>query len=546
MQNREDKFHKIGGGRYPSGGRRLAMIVIAVWVISPVINAFCANDPDPVLSLMLEKGMITENEAAKVQAQVDARRTNPAAVFPESKWKISTGIKNMEVFGDLRLRYEDRLAEDPSGSRGRINLQRERYAIRFGLRGEALDDVYYGFRLETSSNPRSTFVTLGSSASGTTYQGPYGKSTAGINIGQIYLGWRPEPWLDITAGKMPNPLYTTPMVWSPSISPEGLAEHLKYTVGELELFANFGQFLYQDLNPSSASGGLGFNGLLGQTANNIFQIAWQGGLIYHITTNTSVKVGATYYQYFGMKRSSSTETTPLSPYFGDPYVGEGAYTGPGSANLINGYSGYGTGSGLPGYGSVGYPNNQVGINNLQVLEVPFEINFKISKMDARIFGDVAYNFQGDQRATAASKAYAAYLANQVTPATIHAFAPQRNECKAYQIGFALGSEGGLGLVNGTTSKKHAWEARAFWQHTEQYALDPNLLDLDFFNGLENLEGVFGAVAYGFTDNLIGTVRYGYATRINNKLGTGGSSGDIPQINPVSQYDIIQVDLTFKF
>ena len=544
MQNWDATFYRSGGRLNPSPDRWLAFIIITVCALIPVSKAFCTEEPDPVIGLMLEKGMITENEATKVQAQLDARRTNPVAQFPESKWKISTGIKNLEVFGDLRLRYEDRLAEDPTG--GRIDLQRERYAIRFGLRGEALNDVYYGFRLETSSNPRSPFVTFGSSSSGTAYQGPFGKSTAGINIGQIYMGWRPAPWVDITAGKMPNPLYTSTMVWSPSINPEGVAEHLKYAVGEMELFANFGQFLYQDLNPESASGGLGFNGLMGQTVNNLFQIAWQGGLIYHITTNTSVKVGATFYQYFGLKQSSPTETTPLSPYFGDPYVGEGAYTGPGSANLINGYSGYGTSSSLPGYGSVGYPNNQVGINNLEVLEVPFEINFKISQMDARIFGDVAYNFQGSQRAEAAANAYAVYLANQVTPSTISAFAPQKHECKAYQIGFALGSEGGLGLVNGTTAKKHAWEARAFWQHTEQYALDPNLLDLDFFNGLENLEGIYGAVAYGFTDNLIGTVRYGYATRINNKLGTGGSSGDIPQINPVSQYDLLQVDLTFKF
>ena len=486
--------------------------------------------------------MITESEATKVQAQLDARRTNPVAVFPESKWKISTGIKNMEIFGDLRLRYEDRLAEDPSG--GKIETRRERYAFRVGLRGEALDDFYYGFRLETSQNPRSSFVTLGTSSSGTTYQGPFGKSTGGINIGQIYLGWRPESWVDITMGKMPNPLYTTPMVWSPSINPEGLAEHLKYTVGEVEFFANFGQFLYQDMNPNSASTGLGFGGAGGQSADNIFQLAWQVGLNYHITTNISLKIGGTFYQYRGLV--ASTYSQAIAPYYGDPYVGEGAYTGSGSANIYNGYSGYGTSGIFPGHESLGYPNNQVGLNDLEVLEVPFEINFKISKMDARIFGDAAYNFQGRQRAETAANAYASYLANQVTPSTIHAFAPQTKECKAYQIGFALGSEGGLGLVTGTTAKKHAWEARAFWQHTEQYALDPNLLDLDFFNGLENLEGIFGAVAYGFTDNFIGTVRYGYATRINNKLGTGGSSGDIPQINPVSQYDLLQVDLTFKF
>ena len=70
---------------------------------------------------------------------------------------------------------------------------------------------------------------------------------------------------------MPNPLYTSSMVWSSAINPEGLAEHLNYTVGEADFFANFGQFLYQDENPTTASQGLygsGYNAgqLFGQTA----------------------------------------------------------------------------------------------------------------------------------------------------------------------------------------------------------------------------------------------------------------------------------------
>jgi hypothetical protein len=101
-------------------------------------------------------------------------------------------------------------------------------------------------------------------------------------------------------------------------------------------------------------------------------------------------------------------------------------------------------------------------------------------------------------------------------------------------------------VNGTTSYKHAWELRTYWQHVEQYALDPNLVDQDFFAGALNMQGLYVAAAYGFTDNYIATFRYGHASRINNLLGTGGTGQDIPQINPVRDYDIFQADLTFKF
>jgi hypothetical protein len=103
-----------------------------------------------------------------------------------------------------------------------------------------------------------------------------------------------------------------------------------------------------------------------------------------------------------------------------------------------------------------------------------------------------------------------------------------------------------GLVYGTTSKKNTWEARTYWQHVEQYSLDPNLLDSDFFEGRANLEGIYVALAYSPANNVITTFRYGYAHRINEQLGTGGANQDIPQVNPIQHYNLLQVDLTFRF
>ena len=96
----------------------------------------------------------------------------------------------------------------------------------------------------------------------------------------------------------------------------------------------------------------------------------------------------------------------------------------------------------------------------------------------------------------------------------------------------LASRGGLGLVYGTTSRRHAWEVKTYWQHIEQYSLDPNLPDTDFFEGAENLQGIYVAAGLCFTDNFIGTFRYGHASRINGLLGTGGSGpGTFPKSIP---------------
>ncbi len=199
-------------------------------------------------------------------------------------------------------------------------------------------------------------------------------------------------------------------------------------------------------------------------------------------------------------------------------------------------------------GPDGFYSNETGINDLLVLEVPFELNYKLDKVDMRLFGDYAQNLEGEKRANAAYSASQSDYFSGSGPGQglIPIPSAQTHETKAYQVGFAIASKDGLGLVYGNTSLKHAWEFRTYWQHVEQYSLDPNLIDSDFFEGAENLQGVYAAVAYGFTGNFIGTFRYGYASRIDNKLGTGGSNQDIPQMNPINQYQLFQVDLTFKF
>jgi hypothetical protein len=502
-----------------------------------------AQSSDPLLNALIKKGILTEDEAKDIKAEAEAGQSTNAPVTA-TKWKISDGIKDVELFGDLRLRYEYREADSPIGDG--ISQRRLRYAIRFGLRGDLTDDFYYGFRVETAANPRSPWATFGSSTGGVPYQGPYGKSTATIYLGQIYMGWRPEQWLDITLGRMPQPLYTTSMVWDTDYNPEGAAEHVKYTVGQADFFGNFGQFLYQEIDPSSAGPGLGFNGTLGQYTGDIWQFATQAGVNYHVTTNISAKIAATVYEYTGMQQSSIFAPSVNTPFYGDPFVGEGAYLGPNSTFPVNGYSGYGTSSALPGNSSLGFPLNQVGLNDLLVLEVPFEINFSLDKIDARVFGDFGYNFDGAARAQAAAAGYATYLANSAPPVGVTAFAPQVNDVKSYQIGFAVGSKGNLGLVYGSAAHKNAWEFRTYWQHVEQYALDPNLLDSDFFEGRGNLQGAYMAFAYGLSDNMIGTLRGGYASRINHTLGTGGSNQDIPWVNPINSYVLMQIDLTYRF
>jgi hypothetical protein len=481
---------------------------------------------DALLDKLVAKGILKQDEADELKNETITNN------MEGTKFQVSRAIKSMELYGDLRMRYEYRAAQlDPRLQPGVYDAEnRWRYALRVGVRGDLADDFYYGLRLETSPNERSTWNTFGSTgASQSPYLGPFSKNSYTLYVGLAYLGWRPTSWLDVYFGRVAQPLYTTPMVWDSDYTPEGMVEKLKYTYGPADFSATLGQYVYQDVTPTSDDMVLGGSsaqrGLGDFSDHNAYLLAWQLGATYHVDTNLSVKAAPVFYSYVGHGNATAG--------FYGPFVGQGkdGFTfDPTSAGLTSA-----SGS-LPGaFGSI-TSYNQTGINNLSIIEFPMEVNFKIGSLDAKAFGDFSVNLEGDDRARAAFDAEPAAFPGHTGPIY--------NQNQAMQMGLAVGNN--LGLLYGSTPKKGTWEARAYWQHVEQYALDPNLLDSDFFEGRGNLQGIYTGIAYSVSDAMIGTLRYGLAERIDNQLGTGGYNGDLPLPNPINRYQVVQVDLTWKF
>jgi hypothetical protein len=488
---------------------------------------------DSILDRLVAKGILSRDEAQQLKNEA---LTNNAAVPNNAevqKFKLSKVIKSVELYGDLRFRYEYRAAQLGPEAGGIYDAEnRWRYALRLGVRGELADDFYYGLRLETSPNQRSTWNTFGNGGgSSSTYYGPFSKANNySLFVGMAYLGWRPTSWLDVSLGRVPQPLFTTPMVWDSDFTPEGAVEKLKYRYGPADLFATFGQYIYQDLSPASdyaIQGGSSAGLNLGDYSDHdAYLLVWQLGVNYHINTNLSAKVAPVVYTYVGHGNASSGF---YGPFVGQGMAGYTFYPGTSTAGIPGAFSSTGT------YESY----NQTGINDLAVVELPTEVNFKLGSLDAKAFGDLSINLEGNKRARAAYTAGTAIGGAAAFPGGV-----QLNQSDAVQAGLAVGNN--LGLVYGTTSKRGTWEARAYWQHVEQYGLDPNLLDSDFFEGRGNLQGIYLAFAYSFTDAMIGTFRYGLAGRIDNQLGTGGYNADLPLPNPINRFQIIQMDLTMRF
>jgi hypothetical protein len=497
--------------------KKLALFAGAAALTAAASQAQADSASDSLINKLEQKGILSSDEAKELKAESAQDETNLINEMPASKWKIADSIKSIGLYGDVRLRYEYRSADNvPGAAQDRYYRERFRYALRFGIRGDLFDDWSYGIRLETSTNPRSPWDTFGSSGTAGSAT-PSDKSGSGIGIGQVYLNWHPTGWYEMTAGRMPMPLYTTPMVWDSDINPEGAFEKIKFSpTDNVDLFADFGQFDYWDPNPASDF-----------PSSDTFICAWQVGGIMRLNQNMSFKIAPIIYTYTGVNTAGSGLN--------------GTFVGQGNAAGANPGIPGATGASLTGY-------NEEGLDHLLVFEVPAEFDLKLpttplGALQARLFGDFAYNLQGSDRARAAYDANPAAFPGLSGPAT--------GQDKAYQVGVGIGSAGPVygptqGLVYGSTSKKNTWETRFYWQHIEQYSLDVNLIDSDFFEGRANLQGFYSAFSYSITDAIIGTVRVGHASRIENNLGTGGNNLDMPGINPIKNYNLVQLDLTWRF
>jgi hypothetical protein len=248
----------------------------------------------------------------------------------------------------------------------------------------------------------------------------------------------------------------------------------------VDLFVNFAQFVYDDTNPENPIG----PSPTGLPQNDSFLLGWQVGAKINFPHDFYFQLAPTLYNYTG------TGDNLTGPFVGDPTF-------------------------IDAEGNKVIPN-QTGVNNLLVFDVPMEFGFKLGELPVRIFGEYARNFSGDTRARAAGHP------------------DKTSEVNAYQIGAGIGK----------LKEKHSWELRGFWQHAEQFSLDPNLVDTEFWDSQLNLQGIGVTFGYMLSDAVWFALAYGYAEQADTSLGTGGT-GNIA-INPLKNFQIFQVDLNVRF
>src|SRR5437763_1848212 len=94
---------RINLGRSSSrfmGLKGLTFLVAAILAFGGM--SIRAQDAGALLDLLVRKKLITDQEAEEVRAEL----TKESATTSGGKWKLSSPITEIELYGDVRLRYQ--------------------------------------------------------------------------------------------------------------------------------------------------------------------------------------------------------------------------------------------------------------------------------------------------------------------------------------------------------------------------------------------------------------------------------------------------------
>ena len=469
-------------------------------------NAMADSTFDLVQALVT-KGVLTEEEALPLlKGRENDIQLADKKVKKAAKLSVSDAVDNATLYGDIRLRYEDRSGTGTTRSTtitadNDETRARARYKLTFGVKTEA-GDWYTDLALAMGAGGRSDNATFGKAAQASIDD----KETAFVK--RAMIGWKATDWLTLEAGRMNNPLYTTPMVWDADLNFEGLAEKVNYKMNFADLFFTAAQAQYQGDRKN-------FSGT-GSSADSITTelFTFQGGAKYAFDDHTNAKAALTYTTY--SHNTAGGNANKFTPGLSTDGAGAAAVAAKAA---------------VPGYQISAF-----GVNDLDTIEIPAEFNyyFGANSIGMRLFGDYVHNTSGGDRAAAACVS----SGNNATVCNAG------NDDNAWLLGLAVGSAADFKSFEANKMVKGDWSARIWYQDVGVYSVDPNAVDSDFMDSRVNMKGTTFKAQYNFTDNVYTNFAYGHATRKNKALGTAGAAQDLA-LN-LKDFDLLQLDLTYKF
>ena len=436
-----------------------------------------SDTTEDLVNALVTKGILTEDEAALLTKK-HAGETKARDQKVNSKLSISKYLDEGKLYGDIRVRQEWRDANEYGGNDS-IDRSRQRYKITLGFKTKISDNWFTDLALAMGAKGRSDNATLGSGGSQEFKQELFVK--------RAMIGWKPTDWLTLQAGRIKNPLYTKPMVWDKDLTWDGASWKTKYKMSKQTTISTTG----------------GVNTMTGDDIQSIsdddkdsqYQLSGQviGKHKFDVKSGPSAKVGLTYTMY--------TNDDDDGLLF-DP-TAEG--------NLA-----------------------QQAINDLSLIEIPADYKMMVKpSLGMTVFGDYAYNIDGDDR----------------RKAWINSGAGGNNggadDNSAFMLGLGFGSYKDFTALDKGKQKKGDWKGNLWYQEVGTYSVDPNHVDSDIFDSKVNLKGFAFKGQYMIEDNVKFNVAYAHGEINDKSVGcTPGVKGDTKMC--IDDMDLIQLDVTYKF
>ncbi len=207
------------------------------------VTTASAQSSDTLIDVLVDKGVLTLDEAKQLRAEADKDFTRAYA----AKSGMPEWVTALKFSGDFRGRYDGIYVDNPA----QIDRPRWRYRLRFGFTALMLDNLEVGLRLASGNDdPISRNTTLSDNGA---------PKPIGIDLayGKYYLLNRPTVGGSVTFGKMKNPFHFSSMVFDHDYTPEGGAMQYQFNLNQDPVKAqvlklNLGAFVLDELKASSS------------------------------------------------------------------------------------------------------------------------------------------------------------------------------------------------------------------------------------------------------------------------------------------------------
>jgi hypothetical protein len=211
-----------------------------------------AQSADALVNKLVEKGILTQSEAANLRAEA----TNDVNRSATEKVGVAAWVKKAKFGGDFRGRYDGAFQDNANKGTGSAKEDRQqfRYRLRYGVTAELTDNFEAGFRLGSGQIGSAAPSLGGSPFSANTTEGNDG-SRKFIFVDLAYGKWKPNEWFTAEIGKMNSAFWFTDMVLDPDYNPEGAQEKITLALNDChKINLTAGQYVIaENFNSTSAA-----------------------------------------------------------------------------------------------------------------------------------------------------------------------------------------------------------------------------------------------------------------------------------------------------